>query len=82
MYQPVVYDPDLGDGDGDGGYIDENFLTTFELLFFALFGLVDPENLPPVNNSPGWSIYLAKAVFGIYLIVKRQRTGWKLAEAG
>ncbi len=64
---PIIYDADKGDGDGSGGAGTESVLSTFELLFFALFGLVDPENLPPVNRSPLWSITLAKAVFGIYL---------------
>ena len=67
--RPVLADANLGDGDGSGGAVKDGFFSTFELLFFALFGLVDPENLPPVNNSPLFAIYLAKGVFGIYLII-------------
>ena len=66
---PVVPDASLGDGIGDGGAQSEDPMSTFELLFFALFGLVDPENLPPAHRSPLWSITLAKGVFGIYLII-------------
>ena len=66
---PVLPDADLGDGDGSGGQQLEDPFSTFELLFFALFGLVDPENLPPVNRNPIWSLTLAKCVFGIYLII-------------
>ena len=74
IYQPVLApfppDPSLGDGQGAGGAIAIiSPLDTFELLFFALFGLVEPENLPPVHRNPIWSITLVKAVFGIYLIV-------------
>lgn len=66
---PTVPDASQGDGDGSGGTQLEDPMSTFQLLFFALFGLVDPENLPPINRSPTWSIDLAKVVFGIYLII-------------
>ncbi|CAH1774233.1 unnamed protein product [Owenia fusiformis] len=73
IYQPVFAEPTynvtLGDGTGGGGAQVDSPLDTLELLFFALFGLVEPENLPPINRSPVWSITLVKAVFGIYLIV-------------
>ena len=73
IYNPVtappIPDPSKGDGDGDGGAQSEDAVSTFELLFFALFGLVDPENLPPAHRSPLWSITLAKIVFGMYLIL-------------
>ena len=73
VYQPVLppLDPEssAGDGDGSGGTIVETPLDTLELLFFALFGLVEPENLPPVHRSPVWTITLVKSVFGIYLVV-------------
>lgn len=71
IYQPVlepnIPDTSIGTGDGSGGAGKETPLSTFEFLFFALFGLVDPENLPLVNRSPLWSISLAKLVFGTYL---------------
>ena len=73
VYQPVTEElepSDLkGDGNGSGGSPVETPFDTFELLFFALFGLVEPENLPPVHRNPIWTLTLAKAVFGVYLIV-------------
>ena len=73
IYRPVQapspYDPTLGHGDGSGGSPVESPLDTFEILFFALFGLVEPENLPPVHRNPLWTITLVKAVFGVYLII-------------
>ncbi len=69
VYAPIPENVNKGDGQGDGGQNEEDALSTFELLFFALFGLVDPENLPPINRNPMWSITLAKCVFGIYLII-------------
>ncbi len=73
IYLPVkednIPDANMGDGNGSGGTQLESPMSTFELLFFALFGLVDPENLPPLNRNPSWSITLAKVVFGIYLII-------------
>lgn len=72
-YQPVTEPtaPDLrlGDGVGAGGATNKDPLGTFELLFFALFGLVEPENLPPVHRNPIWTLTLVKAIFGVYLIV-------------
>ena len=73
VYQPVLAplepDTDRGDGLGTGGAPIETVFDTFEMLFFALFGLVEPESLPPVHRNPVWTITLSKAVFGIYLIV-------------
>ena len=61
--------PDLGDGDGGGGVITRTPLATFEMLFFSMFGLIDPWNLPPLSRNPWWSIPLAKAVLGVFLII-------------
>ena len=73
IYLPVTeavpIDASKGDGDGAGGAARESVLETFELLFFALFGLIEPENLPPLHRNPQWTLYLVKAVFGIYLII-------------
>ena len=74
-YQPVEAPPNIlegdviGDGEGGGGAGYQDPLVTFELLFFALFGLVEPENLPPAHRNPIWTLNLVKAMFGIYLIV-------------
>ena len=39
------------------------------LLFFALFGLTDPEALPPLRQSPPTAALLARLAFGSYLVV-------------
>ena len=67
--QPTVFDANNGDGDGGGGAVREGVMDTFELLFFALFGLIEPENLPPLHRNPKWTLVLIKGVFGIYLII-------------
>ena len=59
VYLPVTAPPenmpDLGDGDGGGGAITKTPLANFEMLFFALFGMIDPYNLPPMSRNPWWS---------------------------
>ncbi|XP_076081609.1 uncharacterized protein LOC143052446 isoform X2 [Mytilus galloprovincialis] len=74
IYQPVYApkdpDPSLGNGLGNGEPV--TYMTpidTFELLFFSLFGLVDPDALPTVYRNPAWVITLAKIVFGTYMMV-------------
>ena len=69
VYAPLDDDEALGDGNGGGGATTETPLDTLELLFFALFGLVEPENLPPIHRNPVWTVTLVKAVFGMYLVV-------------
>ncbi|XP_070555789.1 serine/threonine-protein phosphatase 6 regulatory ankyrin repeat subunit B-like isoform X2 [Ptychodera flava] len=73
IYQPVypVRNDTLTEGDGDGsaGAKVQTPLETLELLFFSLFGLVEPDNLPPVHRNPYITLTLVKIVFGTYLIV-------------
>lgn len=73
IYVPVTHppelDPGLGDGSGDGSQAPRTLQGTFELLFFAIFGLIDPENMPPLNSHPWWSLYLLKAVVGVYMLI-------------
>lgn len=73
VYQQVYpYEPEdsnEGDGVGDAGAKHLGPLDVFELLFFSLFGLVEPESLPPIKSSPTWSREIIKTVFGMYLIV-------------
>lgn len=46
-------------------------ISAFELLFFAVFGMATHEDLREAANSeqPAWTIYLFKAVFGVYMLV-------------
>ena len=46
-----------------------NPLATFEMLFFSLFGLVDPNDLPTLTQSPIEAIYIEKVIFGCYMII-------------
>uniref|UniRef100_A0ABM0LU22 Uncharacterized protein LOC100376500 n=1 Tax=Saccoglossus kowalevskii TaxID=10224 RepID=A0ABM0LU22_SACKO len=73
IYQPVYpvsNDTSVeGDGDGSGGAKVQTPLETLVLLFFSLFGLVEPDNLPPVHRNPYITLTLVKMVFGTYLIV-------------
>ena len=41
----------------------------FEMLFFALFGLIDMGSLPCLSNQPWWSIYLLKSIIAIYMLI-------------
>ena len=69
MTAPPPDVPDFGDGDGSGGVIARTPIATFEVLFFSLFGIVDPQNMPPLSRHPWWSITLAKAILGVFLII-------------
>ena len=73
IYQPVYPEiprnATLGDGDGSAGAIYLTPIDVFELLVFSLFGLVEPENLPPVSRTPTWAREVIKAVFGTYMLV-------------
>nr|CAD7413002.1 unnamed protein product [Timema poppensis] len=44
-------------------------LESFELLFFAVFGMTTPTTLQKENRQPEWTKYLFKAVFMIYMLV-------------
>lgn len=44
-------------------------LTMSVPLFFALFGLTEPDKLPIVEHSPAAMAVLAKMIFGVYLVV-------------
>lgn len=50
-----------------------NPLFSFELLFFAVFGQTTTEQTRVHRNDsniqPGWTNYLFKIVFGIYMLV-------------
>ncbi|KAF2353344.1 Ion transport domain [Trinorchestia longiramus] len=44
-------------------------VSTAELLFFSLFGLVEPDYMPPFYSHPFWAKALMKLVFGVYQMV-------------
>ena len=39
------------------------------ILCFALFGLIEPENLPPLGYSPYFAVYIVKIVFFLFHLV-------------
>ncbi|GMR55553.1 hypothetical protein PMAYCL1PPCAC_25748, partial [Pristionchus mayeri] len=42
---------------------------TLEMLFFSLFGLVEPDSMPPLHLVPEFSKIILKLIFGIYMMV-------------
>ena len=42
---------------------------TLEMLFFSLFGLVEPDNMPPLHLVPDYAKIFLKLLFGIYMMV-------------
>lgn len=44
-------------------------LFTFEMLFYSLFGLVEPDFMPPMHSSPAFSKIIMKFVFGVYMMI-------------
>ncbi|CAM9425723.1 unnamed protein product [Lampetra fluviatilis] len=76
VYQPVYPAPKnktaenvTASGDADEATRVQSPLDIVVLLFFALFGLVEPENLPSISRSPPFTIVIVQIVFGVYLIV-------------
>ncbi|XP_033121320.1 serine/threonine-protein phosphatase 6 regulatory ankyrin repeat subunit C-like isoform X2 [Anneissia japonica] len=67
VYQPVYEE----EPDSEYGAVTDarNVLDTLEILFFSVFGLVEPDSLPPVTRNPSFTLTLTKIVFGTYLIV-------------
>ena len=39
------------------------------MLFYALFGLVEPDTMPPMHLSPNFAKMIMKSVFGVYMMV-------------
>ncbi|XP_022687869.1 transient receptor potential cation channel subfamily A member 1 homolog [Varroa jacobsoni] len=71
VYQPV-FKPDQGGGNVTLPVLGAEFqspLNTFEMLFFSLFGLVEPDYMPPLHLSPAFSKIIVKVVFGVYMMV-------------
>ncbi|CAJ0592923.1 unnamed protein product [Cylicocyclus nassatus] len=42
---------------------------TLEMLFFSLFGLVEPDTMPPLHLVPDFAKIILKLLFGIYMMV-------------
>uniref|UniRef100_A0A8R1HXB3 ANK_REP_REGION domain-containing protein n=1 Tax=Caenorhabditis japonica TaxID=281687 RepID=A0A8R1HXB3_CAEJA len=42
---------------------------TLEMLFFSLFGLVEPDSMPPLHLVPDFAKIILKVLFGIYMMV-------------
>uniref|UniRef100_A0A914GWL2 Ion transport domain-containing protein n=1 Tax=Globodera rostochiensis TaxID=31243 RepID=A0A914GWL2_GLORO len=42
---------------------------TLEMLFFSLFGLVEPDSMPPLHLVPDFAKIVLKFLFGIYMMV-------------
>ena len=42
---------------------------TLEMLFFSLFGLVEPDTMPPLHLVPDFAKIILKLLFGVYLLV-------------
>ncbi|KAF8774112.1 Ankyrin-1 like protein [Argiope bruennichi] len=66
IYQPVFLPKGA---DNLALVVFQSPIDTFEMLFFALFGLVEPDYMPPMHLSPGFSKAIMKVVFGIYMMV-------------
>ncbi|XP_043922219.1 serine/threonine-protein phosphatase 6 regulatory ankyrin repeat subunit A-like [Protopterus annectens] len=76
VYQPV-YPENMVD---DSSLRNESLLAENEsniqdpvkitvILFFSLFGLVEPDSLPPPNRTPSFTFVIIRFVFGVYLVV-------------
>uniref|UniRef100_T1JXK5 Ion transport domain-containing protein n=1 Tax=Tetranychus urticae TaxID=32264 RepID=T1JXK5_TETUR len=70
IYQPVYRAPESWNMTQIP--IGQHFLKpgkSFEMLFYALFGLVEPDTMPPMHLSPDFAKIIMKLVFGIYMMV-------------
>ena len=66
IYQPVYENPNYWNNTIPP--LGQEFIVpykSFEMLFYALFGLVEPDNMPPMHLSPSFSKIIIKLVFGI-----------------
>ena len=65
IYQPVYENPTYWNGTIPP--LGQEFIVpykSFEMLFYALFGLVEPDNMPPLHLNPAFSKLIIKLVFG------------------
>ncbi|XP_037070328.1 short transient receptor potential channel 5-like [Pollicipes pollicipes] len=76
IYQPLRPRPPPPGPEHGLGYPPREFpvqtalLPTMEMMFFAMFGLVDSYNfLPPLSTHPAWASVLVKLVLAVYMVV-------------
>lgn len=70
IYVPVFKPPeDTNSSLISSGLEFQSPIFTFEMLFFSLFGLVEPDLMPPLQLSPSYSKVFMKLVFGIYMMI-------------
>ncbi|XP_041105107.1 transient receptor potential cation channel, subfamily N, member 1 isoform X2 [Polyodon spathula] len=70
VYQPV-YPEETQSANSTGGESTE-IQTPLEIsikLFFALFGLVDPEAMPKLSRTPAFTNVISNFFYGMYLVV-------------
>ncbi|XP_042907067.2 uncharacterized protein [Parasteatoda tepidariorum] len=68
----AVYQPVFNPGNKTvaiGAEVFQSPIGTFEMLFYALFGLVEPDYMPPMHLSPAFAKVIMKVVFGVYMMV-------------
>ncbi|XP_056378829.1 serine/threonine-protein phosphatase 6 regulatory ankyrin repeat subunit A-like isoform X2 [Hyla sarda] len=74
VYQPVYPEPIANQSmNGTGATKNEtNIQDPIDitvLLFFSLFGLVEPDCLPSLSRTPQFTFVIIRFVFGVYLVV-------------
>nr|XP_033785571.1 serine/threonine-protein phosphatase 6 regulatory ankyrin repeat subunit A-like [Geotrypetes seraphini] len=75
VYQPVYPEPTMNQSIANENGTAKNDSTTQDpvditvVLFFSLFGLIDPECLPPLNRTPHFTFVIVRFIFGVYLVV-------------
>ncbi|XP_069588476.1 serine/threonine-protein phosphatase 6 regulatory ankyrin repeat subunit B-like [Ranitomeya imitator] len=74
VYQPVYPEPRANQSvnetraNKNETYIQDPIDITV-LLFFSLFGLVEPDCLPSLSRTPQFTFVIIRFVFGVYLVV-------------
>ncbi|XP_040289762.1 serine/threonine-protein phosphatase 6 regulatory ankyrin repeat subunit A-like [Bufo bufo] len=74
VYQPV-YPESKANQSIDGTGVNRNETNIQDpiditvLLFFSLFGLVEPDCLPSLSRTPQFTLVIIRFVFGVYLVV-------------
>ncbi|XP_063777272.1 serine/threonine-protein phosphatase 6 regulatory ankyrin repeat subunit B-like isoform X2 [Pseudophryne corroboree] len=74
VYQPVYPEPIANQShNGTGVYRSgssiQDPIDITVLLFFSLFGLVEPDCLPSLSRTPQFTFIIIRFVFGVYLVV-------------